>query len=75
VSLSSVFFDVPLAWLPSAMFCTPDRAACTHLIVSAAALVDVTAAESHRHVVNQLRHLKAPQLPVAAVTRNHFLRF
>ncbi len=29
VSLSSVFLDVPLAWLPSAMFCTPLRAACT----------------------------------------------
>jgi len=23
------FFDVPDAWLPSAMFCTPERAACT----------------------------------------------
>jgi hypothetical protein len=29
VSFSSVFFEVPDAWLPSAMFCTPDRAACT----------------------------------------------
>jgi hypothetical protein len=29
VSLISVFFEVPEAWLPSAMFCTPDRAACT----------------------------------------------
>jgi len=29
VSFISIFFDVPLAWLPSAMFCTPERAACT----------------------------------------------
>ena len=29
VSLSSDFFEVPEAWLPSAMFCTPLRAACT----------------------------------------------
>ncbi len=29
VSLSSIFFEVPDAWLPSAIFCTPDRAACT----------------------------------------------
>jgi hypothetical protein len=29
VSFSSVFFEVPEAWLPSAMFCTPLRAACT----------------------------------------------
>jgi hypothetical protein len=29
VSFSSIFFDVPLATLPSAMFCTPDRAAWT----------------------------------------------
>jgi len=29
VSLISVFFEAPEAWLPSAMFWTPDRAACT----------------------------------------------
>jgi hypothetical protein len=29
VSLSSVFFDVPEAWLPSVIFCPPLRAACT----------------------------------------------
>jgi hypothetical protein len=29
VNFSSNFFEVPLAWLPSAMFWTPLRAACT----------------------------------------------
>ncbi len=29
VSFSSNFFEVPLALLPSAIFCTPERAACT----------------------------------------------
>jgi len=29
VSLSSVSLEVPLAWLPSRMFCLPERAACT----------------------------------------------
>jgi len=29
VSFSSIFLDVPLAFDPSAMFCTPLRAACT----------------------------------------------
>jgi len=29
VNSDSIFLDVPLAWLPSAVFCTPERAACT----------------------------------------------
>ena len=45
-----------------------------HLIVGAAALLDVAIAETHRHVVHQLRHLETLQLPVAAVPWNQSLR-
>ena len=45
-----------------------------HLVVGAAALLDVPVAETHRHIVGQLRHLKAFQLPVAAMQRNQFFR-
>jgi hypothetical protein len=38
-----------------------------HLIVSAAAFLDVEVAEPHGHVIGQLRYLKALQFPVAAV--------
>jgi hypothetical protein len=36
--------------------------------------INVTVAEPHRHVIDQFRHLKTFQLPVAAMQRNQFFR-
>ena len=44
-----------------------------HLIVRAAALLDVAIAETHGHIIDQLRHLKTLQLPVTAMKRNEVL--
>jgi hypothetical protein len=44
-----------------------------HLIVRAAALADIPIAKLHRHVIDQLRQLKALQLSVAAMRRHQYL--
>src|SRR6185295_7632563 len=44
-----------------------------HLVAGSAAAVDVTLAETYRDVVDQLRQLEAPQLPVSAVLRDQRL--
>ena len=46
-----------------------------HLIVRPAARIDVPVAEPHRDVVDQLRHLEALQVPVAAVLGDEGFRF
>jgi hypothetical protein len=41
-----------------------------HLVVSAAAFVDVAVAKPHGHIVTELRDLKALQFPIATVLRD-----
>ena len=45
-----------------------------HLVVSAALAVNITVAETDRHIVDQLRNLKAFQLAIAAVFGDERLR-
>jgi hypothetical protein len=40
------------------------------LIVGAAARRDVTIAEAHGHIVDELRHLEALELPIASMFRD-----
>ena len=44
-----------------------------HLVVRTASLLDVAVAETHGHIIDQLRHLKTLQLPVTAMRGNELL--
>lgn len=61
--------DVPLALLPSAMFCTP-LSPPEHLIMCPASLIDMPITKPDRYIITKLRHLKALELAVPAVLWN-----
>jgi len=66
--------EVPEAWLPPISDVLDTGAGgLHHLVVGAAALVDVVVAEAHRHIVDQLCDLEALQVAVAAMGRDQRL--
>ena len=73
MSLSSLSFEVPLAWLPSRMFCLPERAGLDHLVSGARAFVDEAIAETHRAVEHDTGFLEGEKVFVAAVRRREAL--
>jgi hypothetical protein len=67
VSLSSVFFDVPLCLAALGDVLHTGSGGLDHLVVRAAAAVDVAVAEPHRDIVDKLGDLEALEPAIAAV--------
>jgi hypothetical protein len=69
------FFGGPTGFAPLGNVLHSAPGCLHHLIMGAAAPVDVSPAEPHRDVVAKLSELKTPQIPVPPVLWNQWLLF